>query len=412
MKILYIHQYFKTPDEPGGTRSYWIAKELVSNGHEVIMVTSSIKIVKQKEIKIIDGIQVIYIKVPYDNSMSIIQRLWSFLRFMFKSTFVALNQKNVDLVVSTSTPLTVGFPALVLYYLKNIPYLFEVRDLWPEVPIQMGALKNYFLRKCAIRFEHLIYKKAKYIVALSPGIQDGILKTGIAPIKVSMIPNMAKIDKFFPREIKPEVFQTYKIRKKSLKVIHFGAIGLANGLEYIIEAANLLKDKNIDDIDFIILGDGAFRYKLEKAVNDKQLKNILFLGNFPMNQTSEIVNACDISLISFANYPILATNSPNKFFDSLSAGKPIIVNSNGWTKDIVETFECGYYVEVTKPEELANLLIKIKSRKEELLKRGQNARKLAETIYDKSLLCQKFKDIIEQNFESKKQKKFKRYVYL
>lgn len=408
MKILYIHQYFKTPDEPGGTRSYWIAKELISRGHEVIMISSSQKIEKQQEIKIIDGIQVIYLKVPYDNSMGIIKRLWAFLRFMFRSTYVALKQKKIDLVIATSTPLTVGFPALVLYYLKKIPYLFEVRDLWPEVPIQMGALKNPFFKKCAIMFEHLIYKKAKHIVALSPGMQNGVLKTGIPSEKVSMIPNMAKIDKFYPHEIKKEVFEKYKLRKNSFKIIHFGAIGLANGLEYIIEAADLLKEKNIDDIDFIILGDGAIKYKLEQETKKRKLNNVHFLGKFPMEETSKIVNVCDVSLVSFANWPILATNSPNKFFDSLSAGKPIIVNSNGWTKDIVENYDCGYYVDVTKPEELAKLLIRIRTQRDELLKRGKNARKLAETKYDKSILCKEFADIIEQNFVAKNKESFQR----
>lgn len=411
MKILYIHQYFKTPAEPGGTRSYWIAKELISRGHEVIMISSSQKIEKQLETKIINGIRVIYLKVPYDNSMGIIMRLWSFLKFMFRSTYAALKQKNIDLVIATSTPLTVGFPALVLYYLKNIPYLFEVRDLWPEVPIQMGALKNSFFRKCAIMFEHLIYKKAKHIVALSPGMQNGVLKTGTPPGKVSMIPNMAKIDKFYPHEITSEIFQKYKLKKNSFKVIHFGAMGLTNGLEYIIEAADLLKNKNIDDIDFIILGDGAIKHKLEQETRNRKLNNVHFLGIFPMYETSEIVNACDVSLVSFANLPILATNSPNKFFDSLSAGKPIIVNSNGWTKDIVETYECGYYVDVTKPEELTDLLIKIKSQKEELSKRGKNARRLAETKYDKSILCKEFADIIEQNFVPKNKEKFSKRVF-
>lgn len=406
MKILYIHQYFKTPAEPGGTRSYWIAKELISRGHEIIMISSSQKIEKQRETKIIDGIKVIYLKVPYDNSMGVIKRLWAFLRFMFRSTSAALKQKNIDLVIATSTPLTVGFPALVLYFLKNIPYLFEVRDLWPEVPIQMGALKNPFFRKCAIRFEHLIYKKAKHIVALSPGMQNGVLKTGIPAEKVSMIPNMAKIDKFYPREIKSEVFPKYKLRKNSFKVIHFGAMGLANGLEYIIEAADLLKDKNIDDIDFIILGDGAIKNKLEQETKNRKLNSVHFLGKFPMDETSIIVNICDVSLVSFANLPILATNSPNKFFDSLSAGKPIIVNSDGWTKDIVETYECGYYVDATKPEELTDLLIKIRYQKEELSKRGKNARRLAETKYDKSILCKKFAGIIEQNFAPKNKENF------
>jgi len=401
MKILYLHQYFKTPSHPGGIRSYWISQELITRGHEVIMIAGSQNITKRKEEKTIDDIKVIYLKVPYNNTMGIVQRMISFIKFMLRSTHEALKQKDVDLVVATSTPLTIGFPALVVNWLKKTPYLFEVRDLWPEVPIQMGGLKNPILRKLAVAFEKQIYKKAKHIVALSPGMKDGVVATGTTPEKVSMIPNMAKIDKFRTHEINTSIYKKFNLNPVSFKVIYFGAMGLANGLEYIIRAANKLKEQNIKNIDFIFLGDGAVKEKLKADVKTKELFNVHFLGEFPMNETSEIVNACDISLVTFSNLPILATNSPNKLFDSLSAGKPIIVNSNGWTKEMVETHECGFYVDATKPAELAELLVQIKDKKSKLEEMGQNARKLAETKYDKSILCKKFAEVVEQNFIQK-----------
>lgn len=403
MKILYLHQYFKTPAEPGGTRSYWMAKELIKNGHKVIMITSKDLKGKKKEVVTIDGIQVIYLNEAYDQNMSVFRRLKAFLNFVWKSTLVANKQKNIDLVIATSTPLTIGIPALFLKWRKKTPYVFEVRDLWPEVPIQMGGLKNPILKKLAIIFEKRIYKKAKHIVALSPGMRDGVIAAGTPPEKVSMIPNMAKIDKFWPREINYSVYEKFNLNKDSFKVIHFGAMGLANGLEYIILAANELKRQNVKDIDFIFLGDGAVKSKLEEEVKTKELSNVYFLGKFPMNETSEIVNACDVSLVTFSNLPILATNSPNKLFDSLSAGKPIIVNSNGWTREMVEKHECGFYVDPTKPEELAQLLVQLKDKKTLLEKMGQNARKLAEKEYDKSILCKEFAKVVEQNFSLKKE---------
>ncbi|MBT5530646.1 MAG: glycosyltransferase family 4 protein [Cytophagia bacterium] len=386
------------PSEPGGTRSYWISQELISRGHTVIMVTSSQTISRKKEIKVVDGIKVIYLKVPYDNSMGFYKRLWSFLIFIFRCSFVALKQKEVDLVIATSTPLTIGFPALLLRYTKGIQYLFEVRDLWPEVPIQMGGLRSPLLKKLSVDFERLIYKKAKHIVALSPGMKDGVVKKETPSQKVTMIPNMAKIDKFWARELNPGVFQRYNLNKNSFKIVHFGAMGLANGLDYIIDAATKLKKKNIKDIDFVFLGDGAVKNKLETETISKALSNIIFLGKFPMDETSKIVNACDVSLVTFLNLPILATNSPNKLFDSLSAGKPIIVNSNGWTREMVEENDCGFYVDATKPEELVELLVQIKSQKTMLTQMGKNARLLAETKYDKSILCKQFAEIIESKF--------------
>src|SRR5690606_11890552 len=195
MKILYLHQYFITPNEPGGTRSYWIAKELIKNGHEVTMITSSTKFDENLVEKNIDGIKVLYIRETYDQSMSVIRRLKAFTNFMFKASQQALKQKDVDLVIATSTPLSIGVPALLMRFLRKKPYIFEVRDLWPEVPIQMGVINNSLLIWLTRFFEKVIYKKAKHVIALSPGMRDGVVKY-IPTERTSMIPNMSKKDEF------------------------------------------------------------------------------------------------------------------------------------------------------------------------------------------------------------------------
>lgn len=392
-KILYIHQYFKTPLEPGGTRSYWFAKALINQGFQVTMITSRGKQSKLVLKENIDGIQVIYIRNAYSNNMSILRRLISFINFMILSTWVSLRQTNIDLIYATSTPLTIGFPALICKWFKKIPFIFEVRDLWPEVPIQMGGLRNPFLKKMALRFEKLIYKNSKHIIALSPGMQEGIIKRGISEQKVSMIPNMSKIDKFYRREKDPIVASNFGINLNKFNVIHFGTMGRANGLEYIINAAEIVSKSN-KDIYFIFLGKGAIKQKLESMAIEKGLTNITFIDAQPMETVSELVNLCDVSIVPFLNLPILQTNSPNKLFDSLSAGIPIIVNSAGWTKELVEEYHSGEFVSPEYPEELAQKLIEWKSQPQRLIDMGNNARKLAEIKYDKSILSQQFVTVI------------------
>jgi glycosyltransferase involved in cell wall biosynthesis len=393
MKILYIHQYFRTPYQSGGTRSYWICQELIKNGHEVTMLTTSNEISKRIEIVTIDGITIIYLKVPYDNSMSIIRRTFSFLNFMFKSTWVGLEQKNINLVIATSTPLTVGFPALIIKLIKKIPFVFEVRDLWPEVPIQMGGLNNKILVKIALWFEKAIYKNAIHVISLSPGMQEGVIARNIPEEKVSMIPNMSKIEEFWSRAKNKEIYDQLGVSKTSFKVIYFGSMGIANGMDYILDAAKLLE--NDEQIEFLFLGDGATKPHLENRCKVENIRNILFLGSFSMTELSEIVNICDVSLVTFMNLPILATNSPNKLFDSLSAGKAIIVNSAGWTKDLVEQHNCGVYVNPERPSELADNILLLKNNPNLSDEMGRNSRILAETTYDKSILCEEFGKIID-----------------
>lgn len=398
MNILYIHQYFLTPDEPGGTRSYWLAQELIKNGHEVTMLTSSSKFEENIKNVLVDGINVIYIKEEYDQNMSIARRLKAFVSFMYKASRIGLRQKDIDLVIATSTPLTIGIPALILKWFKKIPYVFEVRDLWPEVPIQMGAIRNKWMIKATRYLEKTIYRNARHVIALSPGMQDGVLQ--YIPIeKTSMIPNMAKMDEFWPREKNQVLMEKLGLRSDTFKVVHFGSLGKANGAHTIIESAKLLKDHS--DIEFLFVGGGSTEKELIAEVEKNKLRNVEFLGKFPMKEVSEIVNFSDVSVISFLNLPILYTNSPNKLFDSLSAGKPIIVNSAGWTKDIAEKYRCGYYVDPENPQELADKVLFLKNRPEIVSEMGKRSRELSEKVYDKSILTKQFVKTVETAFKNK-----------
>jgi glycosyltransferase involved in cell wall biosynthesis len=182
-------------------------------------------------------------------------------------------------------------------------------------------------------------------------------------------------------------------------VIYFGAMGIANGMDYILDAAKLLS-KEID-VEFLFFGFGSMKPILQQRCIDEGISNIRFFKGEPMERLSEIVNFCDISLVTFSNLPILATNSPNKLFDSLSAGKPIIVNSPGWTKDMVEKYNCGVYVNPENPFELSDQIIYLKNKPELCDLMGDNSRKLAENTFDKSILCKQYVNLINKSFEPK-----------
>jgi glycosyltransferase involved in cell wall biosynthesis len=364
----------------------------MESGHSITVIRYSSFIKKKIQRETIDGIDIITVRMNYSQSMGVMSRLKSFVHFMLISTYLALKEKNIDFVIATSTPLTIGFPALVLKKFKKIPYLFEVRDLWPEVPIQMGGLKNKTAIKIAKWFERTIYKNASHVIALSPGMEDGVIKAGTPASKVTMIPNMAKIDKFWSRPANLDLMNELNIKKETFKIIYFGALGEANAIDYILDTAILLK--KYEGIEIIFIGNGSKQKLIEDRIESDQLTNVSFLGIFNMEKTSEIVNLCDISLVTFSNIPILSTNSPNKLFDSLSAGKPIIVNSNGWTKKLVEDFDCGIYVDPESPEDFVEKLVKLKNSPDTLKTMGENSRKLAETEYDKSILCEKFAKVV------------------
>ncbi|KQC29345.1 glycosyltransferase family 4 protein [Flagellimonas eckloniae] len=392
MKILYIHQYFNTPNDTGGTRSYWISQKLIEAGHEITMLTSS-RDGKKSTKRTIDGIEVVYLKVPYSNNMGVVKRATAFIKFMLVSSWKVLFGQKWDMIIATSTPLTVGLPALLAKKLRNTPYLFEVRDLWPDVPVQMGGLKNKFLTKLAYWFEKKIYHNASEIVALSPGMAAGVINAGISEKRVTTIPNMSKIDRFWPREKDPGLIKELGLREDSFKVVYFGAMGVANGMDYILDAAKFLKKE--DNVEFVFLGGGSTEESLKERCENEAIGNMHFYGRVPMDRLSAIVNICDVSLVTFKNLPILYTNSPNKLFDSLSAGKPIIVNSPGWTKDLVESSKCGLYADINEPAQMTKQILKLKESPEWCQELGKNSRILAQSKYDKSLLCSQFLSVVE-----------------
>ena len=400
MNILYIHQYFATPSEPGGTRSYWIAKELVERGHNVTMLCSTNRRHPNPVKMEIDGIDVIYVKNKYSNYMPAYKKIYSFLHFVQVALSAAKKLKDIDLVFATSTPLTVGYMAMHLKKTRGWKYVFEVRDLWPEFPIQIGAIKNKFAIKFLKKLESDIYRKSEFVIALSPGMQDGVVAAGQPIEKTAMIPNMSKPDKFFPHPKSVETAKEYGIDLSKFNVIHFGSMGRANGLSYITDAAEVLKKSGNDSINFIFMGSGATKPYLMKKVEEKGLDNVLFLDSQPMDILAEVVNCCDASITTFKNLPILKTNSPNKLFDSLSAGKPIIVNSAGWTKDLVEKENCGFFADPEKPEELAEKLTLYSKDQNLLVKWGENARQLSIEVFDKDILSKKVAAVLEDVYKS------------
>lgn len=396
MKILYIHQYFVTPDEDGATRSYWFAKKLLERGHRVTVITSTNKKTHRQAGRYnIEGIDVVYIKNEYDNYFSKTKKVWSFLKFMWYSIKMSLKEKDIDLVFATSTPLTVGVVALYLRYRKGWKYIFEVRDLWPEFPIQIGAIKKPILIKLLKYLEKIIYQKSEFVIALSPGMEDGVKSVGIPSDRVCVIPNMSKPDLFYSREKSAEIIHKFSLDTSKFNIVHFGSMGVANGLEYIIETAKILKDRGVGDVNFVIAGYGITEPILQDLARSYRLDNVQFLGQHNLYVISDIVNCCDISFTCFKNLPILYTNSPNKLFDSLSASKPIVVNSSGWTKELVEKNNCGFYVDPERPKDFADKILQYKGNRKCLKEWGENARYLSEHVFDKVILSEKFALLIE-----------------
>ena len=264
----------------------------------------------------------------------------------------------------------------------NIPYIFEVRDLWPTAPIELGTIKSGLIKKWLYRLEARIYRGADKVVALSPGMRDWI-KQVVPEKEVYMIPNMADCE-FFSQEMKdPKLVEFYHVDQPFV-ITYLGSIGASNHLEFFLNTAEKCATEGLN-INFKIVGAGGRLSKIKLMSYLRKLTNISFIGHQNKEGVKDILNISDATYVSFADIPVLATNSPNKLFDSLASGKLTIVNTPGWTKDLVEKYKCGFYADPNNPNEFIEKIRPFLKDRSLLDEHKNNARQIAEQHYSKKL---------------------------
>lgn len=400
MHILYIHQYFATAGGSTGTRSYEFSRRWVQAGHRVTMLTSIAQLTDADLTHAergrlttrfaIDGIEVIAVNVRYRQAMGFASRLLAFVKFMAASTVFALVIPRVDVVFATSTPLTVGVPALAARWVRGRPYVFEVRDVWPEVPIAMGILRNPIAIRVATWLERLIYRFASAIVALSPGMASSVRKHAPTGTEIVTVPNASDTELFSPR-VDGEAMRRSLGWRDRFVCVHTGAMGRANGLDSILNAARQLPH---DDLLFAVIGEGGEKDRLRETQSRLGLNN-LFIGNgIPKVKMPAVLAAADVGLVTFAPIPVLEHNSANKFFDYLAAGKPILLNYSGWQRELLEDAGAGLGCTMGDDDEFIRKIAELKADPERRKRMGENARRLAEERFSRDRLAQKALDVV------------------
>lgn len=354
---------------------------------------------KNYKVEDVAGITVHYLPVPYDNSMAFWQRTKAFFLFIFQAWRLIPKLKRPDISYAMTTPLTVGILALWLKKRLRIPYYFEIGDLWPEAPVQMGFIRNPILKSALYWLEKKIYQNATKIIALSPAIRDSV--ESVVPDKdVYMIPNMADCS-FFKMECKdPEVEDAFNVKHKFV-ISYIGAAGKANHLEYLVEAAYECQQAGEFTVQFLVAASGSELERIKGLAKEKQLTNIEFLPFQSKAGLKKMLNITDAIFISYADFPVLQTGSPNKYFDALAAGKLVILNTGGWLREITELNKCGLYYNPKEPNAFVKKILPYVNDSNLLFSSQKNARQVAEQYYSKELQIQKLLKVFNKSHQMK-----------
>lgn len=400
MRIIYLHQYFNTPDMAGGTRSYEMARRLVDAGHVVHVVTSHrdpnppvpAGWFETEEA----GIHVHWLVNRYDNKMSFRDRIRSFVRFALASARKAASLPS-DLVFATSTPLTIALPALYAKWRRRIPMVFEVRDLWPTGPIAMSALRNPLAIAAARWLEKTAYRNSAQIVALSPGMKEGIVATGYPPERVHVIPNSSDMDLF---RVSPEVGQAFTDQHPYLRggplVTYAGTMGIVNVVDYLVEIA--AEVELIDPtVRFLIVGDGHQEPVVRRRAEELGVlgRNTWMLPPVPKRHMPAVLSATDVSVCILADKPHLQRNSANKVFDAFAAARPLMINFSGWIADLLEEHNAGLVVPPRDPPLAARLLHDFLTDQRRLGETCDAAARLADTMFSRDRLADDLRQVLE-----------------
>lgn len=400
MHILIVHQAFASIGEAGGTRHHEFARELAREGHRVTILASPVSYLSGKagEVKIpwvsreTDGDLITILRCYTYSALhrSFVHRIFSFLSFMVSSFFIGMGVDAVDIVWGTSPPIFQGVTAWLLARLKKARFLFEVRDLWPAFAIAVGVLKNRILIELSEWLEQFLYRRADLVMVNSPGFVQHVRDNGARQVR--LIPNGADPE-MFHWDGGPTFKREHHLEDKFV-IQYTGAHGMSNDLDVVIHAAELVRDHK--QICFVLVGDGKEKANLIQKANETGLENILFLPSVSKDQMAEVLAGADAGLAILKPLELYKTTYPNKVFDYMAAGKPVLLAIDGVVRDVVEKAHCGLFSHPGDPQAMADAAIWMQEHKQECKKMGLAGKSYLEEHFSRRNIAQDLLHLLKQ----------------
>jgi colanic acid biosynthesis glycosyl transferase WcaI len=410
MRILYISQYF--PPEAGATqtRAFEMAKNWVRLGHKVIMLTefpnhpsgiipSSYKWKFVERTKL-DGIDVIRVWVKTSPKKSFVNRMLFYFSFMLNASITGLflGRGKFNFIYASSPPLFVGGVAIFLRFIKRIPMIFEVRDLWPEAAIALGELRNPLAISLATKFEKLCYKKAIQVVTVTHGLYNRLKEYGVNEDKLLLITNGSNTDLYrFKGERRNLVREELGLNNKFV-VIYAGIFGLPYDFNNLFKTAISLQSNN--EIHFILIGDGPKKTDIVKTIESYNLPNITLLPEKPIEDIPDYLSAADVALIPLRKLDIFKFTIPVKIFDAWACSRPVILCNEGEASALINNAEGGISIQPEDPDKMREAILFLKDSPSSRQLMGENGLRYTKLHYSRAMLAQQLINHLEKLIRS------------
>ena len=403
MHILFLSHYFPPEVNAPASRTYENAKRWVRAGHKVTVLTchpshpggvvypgfkNSIGTWDE-----IDGIQVLRVGTYLSANKGFLKRIANYVSFMLSAVSQCWRVRDVDLVVSTSPQFFCGLGGYFVSRVKRCSWVLEIRDLWPESIVAVGAIGNRRIIQVLEGIESFMYRKADHIVSLTNAFKRHIMARGIPGDKISIITNGADLERFEPSERMNEVRRELGLPEGVFVASYIGTHGMAHGLGTVLRAAERLRDE--PNVRFLLVGDGAERQKLLKEKEALDLKNVIMLDQQPKDRMPHFLAASDACLVLLIKSDLFKTVLPSKIFEAMAMKRPLVLGVEGESRELVEAGGCGICIEPENDLELSEALRTLAQDKAFAVKLGEQGREFVSAYYDREVLATRYLRILE-----------------
>jgi glycosyltransferase involved in cell wall biosynthesis len=402
LKVLIFHQYFGTSQGAGGsTRTYELGRRMVERGDSVTIVTGNSSYFSKEKTahgrglwsrEKVEGIDVIKVHIPFAGSHSILARIIGFLWFIPVGLLAGCFAEAPELVVATSTPLTIGIPGYLLSRLRRVPFILVLRDLWPDCVVEWEVVNSRILIRAGYWLEAFLYRKARRILVVTDGIRQELVRKGIDAGKISVITNASDIDLFHPSGPGADLAALAQVPAGAFVCIHSGSLGFANCVDFLLDVAENLRA--VTSIHFIILGAGSQKARLIQDAERRQLKAVHFLDAVPKKDVPAFLRSVHLGIAAFRPGRLTYIFLPNKFFDYLACGLPVLVNFDGEARAHLEEANAGLYVAPDDVSGCARAIQDLAAAPQRSRLMAANARALAESRFSWDHKAVDFRDAL------------------
>ncbi len=403
MHILFLTHYFPPEVNAPASRTYEHARFFIAEGHRVTIITCApnhpqgILYSEYKnrwfQWEKMDGIEILRVKTYLSPNQRVVRRISNYLSFMGSAILFSFLVRRPDVVVSTSPQFFCGMAGFFVSALKRRPWILEIRDLWPDSIIAVGAIRNKWIIKWLRYMERFLYRKATRIIALTHAFKEHIGKMGIDPKKISIITNGADLSRYFPTPKENSFREKMSLRDKFV-VTYAGTLGMAHGLATVLKTARSLANQT--EIVFLLVGDGAEREELIRKKNQDGLNNLLILPQQPKERMPEILSASDACLVLLKDTPLFRTVIPSKIFEAMAVSRPIILGVLGESEKIIREGKAGICIPPEDSQALAEAVLKLHKLPKTAKTLGENGLELVRSSYDRTHLARDFLEVLSE----------------